>query len=83
MRVVFGVSSSPFLLNATILHNLKSTHLNSQKQWKKISRLIYVDDIAYGADTEDLAYEMYWDSKSLLKEGGFNLRKFVMNAIEL
>ena len=49
---------------------------------KKISQSIYID-LAYGADTEDLAYELYQESKSLLKEGGFNLWKFVMNSTTL
>ena len=52
-RVVFGVSSSPFLLNATIRHQYT---LKLPETVKRISRSIYVDDIAYGTDTEDLAY---------------------------
>ena len=61
-RVVFGVSSSPFLLNATIGHHLSkySTVLTGTV---KISRSIYVDDVAYGAETEDLAYDLYTESK--------------------
>ena len=82
-RVVFGVSSSPFLLNATIRHHLKQHSTKFPETVKRISRSIYIDDLAYGADTEDLAYELYCESKSLLREGGFNLRKFVTNATHL
>ena len=55
-RVVFGVSSSLFLLNATIQHHLKQYSTKFPETVKRISRSIYVDDIAYSADTEDLAY---------------------------
>ena len=82
-RVVFGVSSSPFLLNATIRHHLRKYTSKLPETVKRISRSIYVDDVAYGADTEDLAYELYPESKSLLREGGFNLRKFVTNSTNL
>ena len=80
---MFGVLSSPFLLNATIRHHLKKYTSKLPETVKRISRSIYVDDIAYSADTEDLAYELYLESKSLLKEGGFNMRKFVTNSIDL
>ena len=82
-RVVFGVSSSPFLLNATIRHHLKKYSSELPETVRKISLSIYVDNIAHGADTEDLAYKLYLESKSLMKEGGFNLRKFVTNSTNL
>ena len=82
-RVMFGVSSSPFLLNATIRHHLKRHSSEFPEAVQKISQSIYVDDIAYGADTEDLAYKLHLESKSLLKKGGFNLRKFVTNSSTL
>ena len=41
---------------------------------------MYVDDIAYGADTEEAAYQLYNNSKEVLKQGGFNLRKFTTNS---
>ena len=72
-RVVFGVSLSPLLLNATIQHHLRKYTSKLPEIGKKISRSIYVDDVAYGAITEDLAYKLHLESKSLLKEGGFNL----------
>jgi len=82
-RVMFGVSSSPFLLNATIRHHLKENASTMPGTVARISRSIYVDDLAYGADNEDQAYNLYLESKSLLKSGGFNLRKFVTNSTSL
>lgn len=42
-----------------------------------MSGSIYVDDIAFGADSDTHAYQLYSDSKAMLQQGGFNLRKFV------
>ena len=78
--VVFGVSCSPFLLNATIKHHLEKYHSTEPDLVKLILRSIYVDDISYGADSDTDTYESYLKSKKILAEGGFNLRKFVTNS---
>ena len=82
-RVVFGVSSSPFLLNATIWHHLKKHNSTMPDTVARVSRSIYIDDVIYGADGEDQAYQLYLELKSLLLSGGFNMRKFVTNLIPL
>ena len=46
-------------------------------------RSIYVDDVSYGANSFDQAYELYFQSKHILAEAGFNLRKFVTNSTVL
>ena len=45
-----------------------------------LMKSIYVDDVTYGADGEDEAYELYVLSKKVFADGGFNLRKFVTNS---
>ena len=53
-RIVFGVSASPFLLNATISHRFQKycdDHLVNTLQ-----RSIYVDDMTCGTDGEEEAY---------------------------
>lgn len=75
-----GVSSSPLLLNATIAHHLGKYSSVLAETVEKISRSIYVDDVAYGAEAEDLAYKLYTDFKSMLKEGG---KKIVTNSSAL
>ena len=82
-RVVFGVSSSPFLLNATIRHHLKKYVSTHPKLVKKISESIYVDDVVSGAETEEEAFTMYQESKAMLRSGGFNLHKFNTNSSKL
>ena len=82
-RVVFGVSSSPFLLNATIKHHIERYKEADPEFVEKFLRSIYVDDLSSGAPETNKGYELYLKSKLRLAEGGFNLRKFVSNSPEL
>ena len=79
-RVVFGISSSPFLLNATLQHLLEQQSDNDPLIVQKLARSFYVDDAVTGAHDEDEAYSLYQTAKSILKRGGFNLRKFCSNS---
>ena len=78
-RVMFGVSSSPFLLNATIKHHLESFASAHPKLVSDIMQSIHVDDIVFGASDADDAWELYYNSKEMLRSGSFNLRKFATN----
>ncbi len=79
-RVVFGVSSSPFLLNATIRHHLEWYREVQPRLVEKLSKAAYIDDIVTGADNEEEAHQLFTKSKEMLKEGGFHLRKFCSNS---
>ena len=81
-RVVFGVTSSPFLLNATIRHHLEHSSSDSAILAKLLNGF-YVDDLITGASDEAEAYHLYQTSKEIMKAGGFNLRKFVSNSPSL
>ena len=82
-RVVFGVCSSPFLLNATMKYHIEGYKEEDPEFVDQFLRSIYVDDLSSGAADSDAAYELYLKSKLRLSEGGFNLRKFVSNSKEL
>jgi len=82
-RVVFGVSCSPFLLNATLQHHLDKYITSHPETVKKLTASLYVDDVISGAKDEEEAFQLYVESKTVLQEGGFNLRKFVTNAKSL
>ena len=82
-RVVFGVSSSPFLLNATIQHHVQLYVKEQPLLVDKVLESIYVDDVVGGADSEEEAYDFYKESKTLLREGSFNLRKFLTSSSPL
>ena len=79
-HVVFEVSSSPFLLNATIRHHLEKPAMVQPYLVSKLLRSTYVDDIITGAESEEAAYKLYKESNELLKGAGFNLRKFTSNS---
>ena len=82
-RVPFGVSSSPFLLNATIRHHMMR-YINEDPGFvEKILQSIYVDDIVSGADDVNEAYDLYTKAKRILQDGGFNLRKLTSNSASL
>ena len=82
-RVVFGISSSPFLLNATIKHHMNGYKELDEQFVEKFERSIYVDDVTFGACNEDEAFQLYKKAKCCLAKGAFNLRKFHTNCSEL
>lgn len=82
-RVVFGVSSSPFLLNATIRHHIEQYRSQDSEFVEGFLRAIYVDDLNSGGSDDESVYTLYKKAKLRLAEGGFNLRKFVTNSMEL
>ena len=79
-RVVFGVTSSPFLLNATVRHHLEQYKDTYPELVEKLIKAMYVDDIVTGANNEEAAYQLFNQAKEILREGGFNLRKFNSNS---
>lgn len=81
-RVVFGVSSSPFLLNATVYHMDKYRVLDRQFV-VKFECSIYVDDLTFRDNNERDALQLYKKVKEWLAEGAFNLRKFHTNCHKL
>ena len=62
-HVVFGVSSSPFLLNATINHHMETYREIDPSFVDKFLSSIYVDDVSLGASNIESAYELYLKSK--------------------
>ena len=79
-RVVFGVSSSPFLLNATIRAHLEKYLESNETIVHKLLDSTYVDDIISGGQSEDEVLDHYSQAKMIFREGGFNLRKFQTNS---
>ena len=83
LRVVFGVTSSPFLLNGTIRHHL-SKYLSSDQQFvERLLEDLYVDDVTSGTKTIEQGKEFYEKAKLILSEAGFDLRKWVTNDSKL
>ena len=82
-RVVFGVTSSPFLLNATVRHHLTSYESEDPQFVKEFLSSLYVDDFNGGKDSVSEAFQLYLKAKSRMQVGGFNLRKWLSNSMEL
>lgn len=82
-RVTFGLSSSPFLLNATLKYHITEYQNEDPEFVEKLLQSLYVDDIATGDEDEDETYRLYMKLKLRLAKGGFNARKFVSNSKEL
>ena len=82
-RLVFGVSSSPFLLNATLKYHLNKYAVSDPEFVKKILKALYVDDLTTGGQTVNETYKPFLKTKLRMLEAGFNMRKWSSNSREL
>ncbi len=82
-RVVFGVNSSPFLLNAVIRNHLEKYREMDPDFVVKMINSFYVDDLCTGAKTIDEAKDLFEKSRIRMKEARFNLRKWKTSDCEL
>ena len=79
-RVVFGVTSSPFLLNATLLKHITSHERRDPELVNQMLRSLYVDDLSLRLKHVDKAYQLYLNSRDRMAHGGFTLRKWLTNS---
>ena len=82
-RVVFGVTSSPFLLNATIEQHLLKYSDEHPELVQNLLNSLYVDDLNSGCTTVEEAFDLFVKSKKIMSQGSFNLRKWCSNSQEL
>ena len=80
IRVVFGVSSSTFLLNETISHHISSYKEVDPDFVEEVLKSLYVDDFASSVSSETEGFSLYDKLKERFKEGGFNMRKWETNS---
>ncbi|KAF2892030.1 hypothetical protein ILUMI_14143 [Ignelater luminosus] len=78
-RVVFGVTSSPFILAAIIKLHLEriaqeDQFIHMSDTIKKLFSSFYVDNCVTSVDFVEELYQFKEESKILMTEGGFNLR---------
>jgi len=78
---MFGVTSSPFLLNVTVRHHVCNYEAEDPQFVNDFLISLYVDDFNWGRgqDSAPEAFQLYTKAKSRMKEGGFNLRKWISN----
>ncbi|XP_043234482.1 uncharacterized protein LOC122387896 [Amphibalanus amphitrite] len=77
-RVTFGVSSSPFLLNATIRHHL--SRYPSSRAITEMLENFYVDDLLSGADSEQEASALLTEAQAVMADAGMILTKCTSNS---
>ena len=82
-RVVFGVASSPFLLNATLQKHINAYKSTDPKIVENLLQSLYVDDLNSGADNTPEALHQYSRVKEIMHQGGFNMRKWKTDCPEL
>ena len=80
LRVIFGVTSSPFLL---IRHHVSKYLFCDQQFVEWLLEDLYVDDVTSGTKTIEQRKGFYEKAKSILSEAGFDLRKWVTNDSKL
>ena len=82
-RVVFGVNSSSFLLNATIRHHMNTYRTVGPSFVEEVLRSLYVDDLALSKPDSESTYDFYLKLNERLYKGGFNMRKWKTNDQDL
>ena len=79
-RLVFGLRPSPAILGATIYQHLNSYQDQYPALIKLIRKSLYVDNLLSGGSSDSHTFEIYKQSKEIMSEGGFNLRKWNTNS---
>ena len=82
-RVVFGVSSSPFLLSATLRHHLQTYIQEDPEFVGKVLEEFYVGGFNLGEDSVEEGFKLYRKIKTRLEEASFRLRKWSSSSAEL
>ena len=77
--VVFGVSSSPFLLNAVIRHHLNKYQTEDPDFTRNMIEGFFVDDLVTSCKSTSEAYSLYEKAKQRMLEAGLRLRKWKTN----
>ena len=67
-RVLFGVISSPFLLFATIIHQMNKYSTVDKEFVDKILSSLHADDLNTGANNVDEAFDYFCKYKNRLEE---------------
>ncbi|GFW91015.1 integrase catalytic domain-containing protein [Trichonephila clavipes] len=82
-RVHFGVSSSPFLLEATIRYHIENYKHEFPDTVKLLDRNFYVDDFISGGNEFEAALQTSGRAKNIMEAAGMDLRKWITNDTNL
>ena len=82
-RLPVGLRSSPAILNSVIQKHLSQYSGSYAHVAKLLAHSFYVDDFIGGAASVQEGEEIYEASRRIMSEGGFNLRKWHTNVLNL
>ncbi|GFU11244.1 integrase catalytic domain-containing protein [Nephila pilipes] len=82
-RVNFGVSSSPFLLQATIRHHIEKYKHEFPDTVELLDRSFYVDDLISGGNEFEKALQTSRRAKYIMEAAGMDFRKWITNDTNL
>ena len=78
--VLFGSTSSPFMLNATLDHHLNS---HTSEVSTNMKENLYVDNVISGCQSEEAIIQYYTTARTIMREANFNLRSWASNSRQL
>ena len=78
--MVFGVTSSLFILNATIRYHVNQYAAFDAEFVQEVLKSLYVDDYASASSTVSSTVQLCKKIKSRLDDEGFNMRKWESNS---
>ncbi|XP_042913618.1 uncharacterized protein, partial [Parasteatoda tepidariorum] len=79
-RVMFGATSSPFLLAATMRHHLKKFQNIYPMTTKLLNSCMYVDDLVYSTNSVEEASQVQEEATLIFKQASMNLVKWKSNS---
>ena len=79
LRLVFAVTSSPFLLNGTIKTHLEKYKRTDEGLVESLKEDFHVDDLISGSENAENAKIFSEGVSKIMSEAGFELRKWVTN----
>ena len=82
-RLVFGLRPSPAILGAVISLHIEKYRSEYPRIVDLIDQSLYVDDLVSGGTDVHEAFDVYQTAKLIMYRGGFNLRKWHSNSLEL
>ena len=81
--IVFGLNCLPNLLCATIITHMRQYSDINRDFVETFLRDLYMDDNTSGTQNIDAALNYYIFARTLMLQGGFELRKWQSNSAEL
>lgn len=79
VRVLFGINSSPLLLNAVLRHHLNLNDPTSRAV-VELKDQLFIDDWLGGADTEEEAWSLFPEAHQILLQAGIPLVNYVSHS---